>query len=165
MHWYLVHTKPRQEKRALQNLEQQGYECYLPTMPVERLRHDHLDITREHLFPRYLFIRLSMDNSAKSWGPIRSTLGVNRIVSFGSEPARINNNLINLLKLQETTLHDEPKRLFSPGDRVQLTAGAFAGIEGIYQMADGEQRVMVLIELLSKPVAIPAHPATLRKVS
>ena len=165
MHWYLVHTKPRQEKRALQNLEQQGYECYLPTMPVERLRHDHLDITREPLFPRYLFIRLSMDNSAKSWGPIRSTLGVNRIVSFGSEPARINNNLINLLKLQETTLHDEPKRLFSPGDRVQLTAGAFAGIEGIYQMADGEQRVMVLIELLSKPVAIPAHPATLRKVS
>lgn len=165
MHWYLVHTKPRQEKRALQNLEQQGYECYLPTMPVERLRHDHLDITREPLFPRYLFIRLSMDNSAKSWGPIRSTLGVNRIVSFGSEPARINDNLINLLKLQETTLHDEPKRLFSPGDRVQLTAGAFAGIEGIYQMADGEQRVMVLIELLSKPVAIPAHPATLRKVS
>lgn len=165
MHWYLVHTKPRQEKRALQNLEQQGYECYLPTMPVERLRHDHLDITREPLFPRYLFIRLSMDNSAKSWGPIRSTLGVNRIVSFGSEPARINNNLINLLKLQETTLHDEPKRLFSPGDRVQLTAGAFAGIEGIYQMADGEQRVMVLVELLSKPVAIPAHPATLRKVS
>lgn len=165
MHWYLVHTKPRQEKRALQNLEQQGYECYLPTMPVERLRHDHLDITREPLFPRYLFIRLSMDNSAKSWGPIRSTLGVNRIVSFGSEPARINDNLINLLKLQETTLHDEPKRLFSPGDRVQLTAGAFAGIEGIYQMADGEQRVMVLIELLSKPVAIPAYPATLRKVS
>jgi transcriptional antiterminator RfaH len=165
MHWYLVHTKPRQEKRALQNLEQQGYECYLPTMPVERLRHDHLDITREPLFPRYLFIRLSMDNSAKSWGPIRSTLGVNRIVSFGSEPARINDNLISLLKLQETTLHDEPKRLFSPGDRVQLTAGAFAGIEGIYQMADGEQRVMVLIELLSKPVAIPAHPATLRKVS
>ena len=38
MHWYLVHTKPRQEGLALENLERQGYECYLPTLPSEKLR-------------------------------------------------------------------------------------------------------------------------------
>jgi transcriptional antiterminator RfaH len=39
-----------------------------------------------------------------------------------------------------------------------------AGIEGIYQMADGERRVMVLIELLSKRVRVRVAPANLRKV-
>ena len=29
-HWYLIHTKPRQESVALENLERQGYQCYLP---------------------------------------------------------------------------------------------------------------------------------------
>ncbi len=52
-----------------------------------------------------------------------------------------------------------------PGERVRLTEAPFAGIEGIYQMADGERRVMVLIEILSKPVAVRVAPAGLRKVS
>ena len=26
-HWYAVHSKPRQEQRALANLAQQGYDC------------------------------------------------------------------------------------------------------------------------------------------
>lgn len=41
----------------------------------------------------------------------------------------------------------------------------FVGIEGICQMPDDEHRVMVLIEILSKPVAVRAVPASLRKAS
>ncbi len=33
MHWYLVHTKPRQEKCALENLQPQEFQCCLPTFP------------------------------------------------------------------------------------------------------------------------------------
>jgi hypothetical protein len=50
-------------------------------------------------------------------------------------------------------------------ERVRLTEAPFAGIEGVYQMADGERRVMVLIEILSKPVAVRVAPASLRKAS
>ena len=49
--------------------------------------------------------------------------------------------------------------------RVRLTEAPFPGIEGIYQMADGECRVMVLIEILSKSVAVRVTPASLRKAS
>lgn len=165
MHWYLVHTKPRQDKRALQNLEQQGYQCYLPTLPSEKISQGILTVTDEPLFPRYLFIRLGQGHSAKGWGPIRSTKGVNRLVSFGIEPAKVDDGLINLLREQEASVQGEPERLFKPGERVRLTEGAFSGIEGIYQMADGERRVMVLIELMSKPVAVRVAPASLRKAS
>ncbi len=33
--WYLVHTKPRQEQVALENLQNQAYPCFLPQNRVE----------------------------------------------------------------------------------------------------------------------------------
>ncbi len=165
MHWYLVHTKPRQEKCALDNLHRQGYQCYLPTVPFEKLRQGILTVADEPLFPRYLFIRLGQGDSAMSWAPIRSTRGVSRLVTFGIEPARVDDGLIELLKTQEAVMQAVPVRLFRPGERVRLTEAPFAGIEGIYQMPDGEHRVRVLIEILSKPVAVGVTPANLQKMS
>lgn len=165
MHWYLIHTKPRQERCALDNLDSQGYECYLPTLPSERIHQGLLTVSHIPLFPRYLFIRLGLDEGAKSWTPIRSTRGVSRLVSFGLEPARVDDGLIELLRAQEASFQTEPERLFNPGERVHLTEAPFAGIEGIYQMAEGERRVMVLIEILSRPVAVCVAPDGLRKAS
>ncbi len=99
-----------------------------------------------------------------SWAPIRSTKGVSRLVSFGIEPARVDDGLIELLKTQEAFMQAVPVRLYKPGERVRLTEAPFAGIEGIYQMPDGERRVMVLIEILSKPVAVGVALVNLRKV-
>jgi transcriptional antiterminator RfaH len=164
MHWYLIYTKPRQEKSALQNLEQQGYRCYLPLLPKEKLRQGAVALTDEPLFPRYLFINLAQDFMSKSWAPIRSTKGVSRLVRFGAEPARVDDALIGLLRSHEARVLDAPERLFNSGERVLLTQGPFAGIEGIYQMADGDRRVMVLIELMSKPVPVPVGLGALRKV-
>ena len=165
MHWYLVHTKPRQEKCALENLCRQGYKCYLPTLPVEKLQRGKLTVGDEPLFPRYLFIRLGHGDSAKSWAPIRSSRGVSRLVSFGLEPVRADDGLIELLRRQEESIQDKPERFFKPGERVRFTEAPFAGIEGIYEMADGERRSMVLIDMLSKPVAVRVASASLRKAS
>lgn len=163
MHWYLVHTKPRQEMRALQNLERQGYQCYLPTIPSEKLRHGALVIANEPLFPRYLFIRLGQDHTAKSWSPIRSTKGVSRLVTFGAKLAQIDNVLVEHLQMQETLLQNKPKPLFHHGETVHLIDTPFTGIEGIYQMSDGEHRAMVLIEILSKTITLNVALDNLRK--
>ena len=164
MHWYLIHTKPRQEQIALENLERQGYQCYLPCMPAEKLRQGLLTIADKPLFPRYLFIQLGLDFTSKSWAPIRSTQGVSRLVRFGVEPAKVADELIEILRINEVQLQAAPEQLFKHGERVRLTESPFASIEGIYQMAEGERRVMVLIELMSKGVAAGVSPAELRKV-
>ena len=36
--WYLIHTKVRQERCAQDNLERQGYTCFLPQIRAEKLR-------------------------------------------------------------------------------------------------------------------------------
>jgi transcriptional antiterminator RfaH len=165
MHWYLIHTKPRQELRALENLQRQGYECYLPLLPTEKIQQKLVAIVDEPLFPRYLFIRLDSGQSGKSWTPIRSTLGVSKLVTFGMEPAKVDHALIEFLRESEAKISEQPQRLFDVGDRLLVTDGPFAGIESIYQMSNGEGRVMVLIELLSKPVKVVMSPQSLKKVS
>ncbi len=165
MNWYLVHTKPRQEKCALDNLQWQGYECYFPVMPAEKLRLGKISTVQQPLFPRYLFIRLGQGPSAQSWTPIRSTKGVSRLVTFGNTPAKVDDALIALLRSHEESAQAEPGRLFKTGERVRITSGAFTDIEGIYQMMDGDQRVMVLIELMSKSVKISVAPSALQKLA
>ena len=165
MHWYLIHTKPRQENIALENLRQQGYTCYLPLLNVEKIRRGKLAIILEALFPRYLFIQLDTALSSQSWTPIRSTKGVNRLVAFGGQPAKVDEALVFVLRRAEENQPERLQKMFSAGDKVQLTHGAFAGLEGIYQMNDGESRAMVLIEILSKPVRIAVEPVELRKLA
>lgn len=164
MHWYLIHTKPKQEKCALLNLEQQGYECYLPRFSAEKLRHGRLTTGEEPLFPRYLFIRLGLQEYSKSWGPIRYTRGVSRLVCFGAEPAKVDDRLVDHLRQREVAAHNTPASLFAAGQQVRLTEGPFAGMEAVFQMAEGERRAMVLIELLSTSVHLRVSPVILRKV-
>ena len=163
MHWYLVHTKPRQEACALQNLEQQGYDCYLPLLASEKLIKGAVTKLVEPLFPRYLFIRLDTGDSAKSWSPIRSTRGVSKLVSFGNQPAKVSDELVDLIRARETSGEISEKRLCNPGESIRVVDGPFAGIEGIFQSIDGTQRVMILIELMSKPVRMAVSPNSIRK--
>ena len=164
MHWCLVLTKPRQEKLAFDNIVQQGYECYLPTIPTEKLFKGSVVMSEEPLFPRYLFVRLGQGPLAKSWAPLRSTKGISRLVTFGVKPALVDDCLIKQLRVQEVHARATPNRLFRSGERVRLVRAPFAGVEGVFQMVDGEGRVMVLIELLSKLVNIKVELSNLRKV-
>ncbi len=164
MHWYLVHTKPRQEKCAQENLVRQGYECYLPTFPKEKLLKNGVTVAQEPLFPRYLFIRLGQGHADQSWTPIRSTKGVSQLVRFGVNPAKVHDGLIDCLRATEAAVQANPEPLFTPGEQVRLTDGAFVGIEGVYHMVDGDRRVMVLIELMGTPVVMQVDAASLQKV-
>lgn len=157
--WYVVHTKPKQEGRALENLQNQGFTCFLPTMQVQKLRNQRVQVVTEPMFSRYLFIQL--DDQSQNWGPIRSTLGVSKLVSFGPQPAKVPPEFVAFLKeAPPETL----ERMFAPGDNVQVAAGPLQGLEGKYLAHDGETRAFVLIELLGQPQKIAMAVEALRVI-
>ena len=163
--WYVIHTKPRQEARALTNLVQQGYQCFLPMITLERLSRGRVNLVEEPLFPRYLFICLDHGRHGQNWAPIRSTVGVSGLVTFGSSPARMHPDLIDALLQQQEDLSEAPERLFQTGERLLIASGAFAGLEAVYQMASGDNRAMVLIELMGKLAPMQIAPSSLRKIT
>ncbi|HEC16388.1 MAG TPA: transcription/translation regulatory transformer protein RfaH [Sedimenticola sp.] len=145
--WYLIYTKPQQERRALENLERQGFEAFLPLLRTFRRRRGKRLEVLEPMFPRYLFVHLS--EAVDNWAPIRSTLGVSRLVQFGGEPARAPIGLVRILQAgtDEAGVHSRPPRDYQPGEPVRIADGPFAGYEGVFQARSGAERVLLLLEI------------------
>lgn len=160
MQWYVIHTKPRQEQRALENLKRQGFHAWLPTIEVEKLRRGKLSRVIEPMFSRYLFIQL--DKTQTNWSPIRSTLGVSKLVSFGNVPAVVPDSLIDALQQADGARREY---LLKEGDAVQFVSGPLQGLEGILQQRDGELRAMVLIELISQPQRVSTDIESIRPLA
>jgi transcriptional antiterminator RfaH len=163
LNWYLVYSKPRQEQCSLEHLERQGFECFLPLIAIEKLRRKVIVVVQEPLFPRYLFIRLDASQEGRSWNPIRSTTGVSRLVSFGQVPAKVDDLLVDTIRASVADAGVQ-QRHFKPGEVLRINDGPFAGLEAVYQMPDGEARVMVLIDILSKKVSLSLEPPSLSKL-
>lgn len=151
--WYLIYAKPNQETVAQQQLEQQGYATYLPMIINARRRNGRRRYVTEPFFPRYLFIRL--DQTTDNWAPIRSTIGVSTLVRFGMVPLAISNETIEAIKQRENPegLH-EVADVLTRGSNVRVLDGPMMGLEGVFVAKTGEQRVMLLLELMGKTTRV-----------
>lgn len=162
MRWYLVQCKPREEKRALENLERQNFECFYPIRSRERRRDGKLYKSADPLFPGYLFIHLDRVND--NWFPIRSTRGVSQIVRFSQYPTPIRDELIEGIRARLTERPvDEPYLM--PGDHVRIIEGAFAQLEAIFLANDGNERVLLLLDILQREQKMSFPLASVRKIA
>ncbi len=149
--WYVVHTKPRQESIAEENLWRQSFETYLPRIKELRRRRGKWYSKIEFLFPRYLFIFLELGTD--NLYTIRSTRGVTSLVRFGGEPTPVPRHLVDALKRsadKETGIHIPQRPFFERGDSVTILEGPLSGLHGIFQATKGEDRVIILRDILGK---------------
>ena len=149
--WYLLKTKIKQEKRAMENLQRQYAECYCPEVLVEKIFRGKKSQVIEILFPGYLFVNFT--NPASSIDSAKSTRGVQSFVSFGGTPAQVPAALIQ--ELREQTKPSEnflisnlPKR----GDKLKVTDGPFNGMSVEFFQPNGEDRAEVLLKLMNQQV-------------
>ena len=152
--WYLIHSKPRQEQVAREQLERQGYQTYLPMAYVFRRRRGRSVKVIAPMFPRYLFINLS--DKTDDWRPIRSTIGVANLVRFGVEAARVPDDLIDSLKAREdeTGIQVLPVKSFSVGDKVRVKEGIFEGYDAIIHARTPKERVVLLMKVIEKYIKV-----------
>ncbi|MBT3449719.1 MAG: transcriptional activator RfaH [Bacteroidetes Order II. Incertae sedis bacterium] len=146
--WFVVHTKPRQEKTALENLERQGYHSYLPDLIVKKYAAGRWVERIEPLFYRYLFVYI--DTSTQDMSPIRSTTGVTGLVRFSDKPLEISADFIEQLRshANEEGHHFTEEPTFTANEALQIQHGPFAGLPAIYKLEKGQDRAIVLINFL-----------------
>ena len=138
--WYLIKTKPRQEKIAKQNLENQSYVTFCPITKMN----NKLVI----LFPGYLFVQLN--DKTQNWSPINSTKGVSHFVKFGLNFAKVPTSVIKFIKTNQHITTEKLINLnkFKPGDKVQISDGAFKNYMAIFKCYKSDERVILLMNLL-----------------
>lgn len=162
--WYVLQCKARQEDRAKLNVENQGYVTCLPQMKLTKRLRGKRQTVIEAVFPGYLFVQL--DEARANFNALRSTRGVLAFVRFGGVPATVPDAVMQqLLTLAEVSgdiqSHFEVGS-FETGSIVEVTEGPFIGLKAIYQMPKGEDRCLVLLDMLGKQQHIEIDEQILR---
>ncbi|EKO3388818.1 transcription/translation regulatory transformer protein RfaH [Vibrio fluvialis] len=153
--WYLLYCKRGEQLRAKMHLENQGVECFYPEIEVEKIRRGKRQTVKEPLFPSYIFVRFDF-NVGPSFTTVRSTRGVSDFIRFGSEPKELQGDLIyDLKQLESSSKSETPSvELPKPGQEIEVKGGQFCGLKAIYQEPDGETRSIMLVKMISQPVAL-----------
>jgi transcriptional antiterminator RfaH len=156
LRWYLIHTKPSAEHVALANLERQGYAVYFPRVVKSVRRRARWRDTVAALFPRYLF--LGLQEGQQALAPVNFTAGVAGVVRFGNRYGIVPERIVNDLRSREDPMSGMHRLTgcvpFVPGAQVRITSGPFDGLEGVFAREAGEDRVIVLLNLLGRDTAV-----------
>jgi transcriptional antiterminator RfaH len=153
--WFAIRTQPRKEQVARKHYKQQDFIVYLPLIITIRRHARRIDKVPRPLFPGYVFLHLSKED--RRWSTIGSTIGAIGPVRFGEYYPPVPDWVIEGLRIHEDengfiSLGSEYGATFKPGDRVSVVLGNLEYIEGIFQAARGEDRALILIEILRRQV-------------
>ena len=148
--WFVVQSKCNQEAVAEVNLERQGYEAYCPRIIQKCRFRGRWKKLIKPLFPRYLFVHL--EQGLDDFTPIRSTFGVTGLIRFAGVPQAVTPGVVEEIKSRE----DDKQRIvvgrprWQPGEEVEIVDGALSGLKGLFLAERGEERVVILLEMLGR---------------
>lgn len=153
--WYVIHTLPKSEEKALQHLQQQGYEAFLPRFHKTRRHARKVEVVIAPLFPRYMFVNLDLETDR--WLPICGTRGVAYIVRQKGAPVPVPGGVIEELMDRADVTEMVPLsslELFNAGATLEILEGAFVGQTGTFEKMSDSERVQLLLNVLGREVKI-----------
>jgi len=164
-HWYAVRTKPHREFTVQEFLHSRGIETYLPLLREETRRSDASGRDKP-FFSCYLFAQMDLTRVALSsvnWSP-----GVNRVVSFGGQPAVVPTQVLQWL--QERLADIDTRGYYrglplNSGDCMRVTRGPLKGLEAIFdrRLSSGD-RAQVFVEILGRLTACQMELRDLERI-
>lgn len=143
--WYVLYTKPRNEKKVAQRLSEAGYTVYCPLQKVRRQWSDRTKVVEEPLFKSYLFIQI--ENHKRD--EVFSFPGTVRYLFWLRRPAQVRQVEINTIQkwLGEYNHEDIDISDILPGDYVRITSGPFTGEQAVLLDKTNKKAVVQLKEL------------------
>lgn len=161
--WYAAYTRHQHEKSAAQILREKGFDVLLPLYQAAHRWKDRTQIVQLPLFPCYLFARVSLQSRLQ----VLQTPGICQLIEFAGQPVSVpEQEIASIRTLVESSARYEPHPFLHSGDRVEITRGPLAGIEGILVRFKNQFRVVLSVALLQQSVAVEVELAGLeRKVA
>jgi transcription antitermination factor NusG len=156
--WYVLHVKPRTEKKVARFLVEYGYFCHLPVY-VKVTKVQRRKVRRElPLFPGYVFTRLLPEER-------RQMLQTNLLVRTipVPRPREMIHQLRQISRASRAAPELRPTNPFNAGDYVRVKYGPLRGTEG-YVKRDGAKAAICLnVEILGAAVEVEISPNDVEK--
>jgi transcription termination/antitermination protein NusG len=149
--WYALKVKPRHDKAVNRMLEAIGYETFLPLYTVRRRYTTRWKQAELPLFPGYLFCRFH----PRSKLPVLMIPGVTQIVGAGRTPMAVEEaEILSLRTAARAGVALEPLNFFHVGQKVRITDGPLAGVEGTVIRSQPSLQLVLSVTLLQRSVLL-----------
>jgi transcription antitermination factor NusG len=157
--WYVLHVKPRTEKKTVDFLKSYGYFYHLPVY-LKITKVQRRKVRRElPIFPGYVFTKLFPDERLKM---LQTNLIVQTITV--PKPREMIHQLRQISRASRSKPEMRPVHPFKIGDLVRVKYGPLRGTEG-YVKRDGAQATLCLnVEILGAAVEISIYPEDIEMV-
>ena len=163
--WYALYTKPHKENSLEKILSLRGITTYLPMLP--KVQHGRCLDKMEPLFPCYLFAKLDLD--VIGLGSLRWTPGLRDIVSGAEGPARVDEAIIDHLKMRLTEkdiLRSAAHDRFKPNEPIRLKGSLFDDLAVVFERyLPGAARARVLVHILGRATSVDVAVEMMQKAS
>jgi transcriptional antiterminator RfaH len=168
LRWYVVHTHPKQEERASNNLQAWGLETLNPKLLVNKCNQFTGQLSRvvKPLFPAYIFARFRFNDL---YHKIKFTRGIHSLVCFNNRATPVDEEIINLIRSRIAT--DGFVKTFAElkaGDEVVINDGRFQKLQGVFEreMQDADaDRVTILLSSVSFQAHVVVDRALVSRIS
>jgi transcription antitermination factor NusG len=158
--WFALYTSSRREKHVAKLLDERQIENFLPLYRADRHWDKRSPVTLDlPLFPNYLFVRAGRKAS------LLSVPGVLSIVGSGRQPWPLPDHEIEAFRSAVDVCKLEPHSLFAVGERVRITNGALAGMQGVLVRKKSNFRVVLTVEAIRSSVSAEVDEADLEPVN
>jgi transcription antitermination factor NusG len=149
--WVALVVRPRAERKIQAGLANLELETFVPWHGVRRRWSDRVKTIEQNLFPGYVFCRSDFPQRFS----VLNQPGVQCVVSFDRRPAVIpDDEISSLRRALESNLPLSPWPFLKTGQRVRVTEGALAGIEGTLVRDSAACRVVISVDALERSIAV-----------
>jgi transcription antitermination factor NusG len=151
--WYAIQTLPRHEKKVNSELGQKGIHSLLPLISEEHRWSDRSVAVDTPLFPGYVFVRIPQEQALRI--AVLRTTGVRGFVGMRGLGDPIPDSQIDGIRavLSTGTVFDLCS-FPSVGQRVRVRGGSFEGVEGTLTAINGDQSLILSVDLIQRSLAI-----------
>ena len=157
--WHALYVRSRAEKKVLSQLEENGYEAYLPLITQIKTWSDRKKKVLEPLFKSYVFVY----SNDKEYIPILNLYGVVKFVTFERKAVVVPENQILAIKKfvndyengEEFKMRNDEE--LKVGQMVRIINGPMKGLSGRLETIENKRHLVVYIDVVGQyiPVHIP----------
>ena len=146
--WFVLYTKPRNEKKVADQLENSGFTVYCPLKKVEKQWSDRTKVIEEPLFSSYVFIKTSDADREK----VFSFPGVVRYLFWLGKAAVVREEEIMELMsfMNDFDTHSLEIKSLTTNDRVKIKSGPLMGHQGRIEKVSTTKAILYLENLQCK---------------
>jgi transcriptional antiterminator RfaH len=159
--WFILQFKSNLYRQATKNLNQQGFETFLPLFNTTSRNVSRFINSTRPLFPGYMFI--TFDRAETEWHKINNTYGVSRLITFNSILKSIPTTFVDsLIKRYDSSGNLIPMVKIKKGNKVKISEGPFANFIATIEEYESDERTWILMDLMGRKTKILAPSDTLQ---